>query len=515
MHDAFAFMGPGSRPGREGGGGFLMSRLGVSRRTLLGGGLAVAGAALLSARGFAKGPAAAKGPPERALKPATGEKQVSLVAAERGAKLLGADGPESRLWTYGDDLFRLVRLTQGETLAVDFENRLPEHTSIHWHGLRIPNDQDGVPYVTQPPVRPGERHAYRFTPPDAGTFWFHPHCDTVSQLGRGLAGVMVVDGDETKPYDADVVVVLKDWRLDEATGGWLPFATTRGELRAGTFGTVRTANGERAPTIPLPAGGDCRLRLLNLDSTRVGDLSFDGLEAAVVAIDGNAVAPFPLTDWRLGPAMRLDVVVRAPAPGKTGTLVDYFAAKPVTLATFRGEGEARPARDFDPAPLTRNPIPEPKLKGADRLSFAFATASGGKAKLAAAAEGGSALEQALLDSLCSASTVNWSINRESWPAGDHSQVPPPLFTLREGRTYVAELSNETPHVHPIHLHGFTFKVLKSTRAGTPVHYADTVLLTPNDRITIAFVADRPGDWMVHCHLIEHQETGMMGYLKVV
>ena len=492
-----------------------MSRIQPSRRTLLGGGLAVAGAALLSARGFAKGPAAKPLPP-RTLKPATGDKPVSLVAAERPARLLGANDPESRLWTYGDDLFRLVRLAQGETLAIDFENRLPEHTSIHWHGLRIPNDQDGVPYLTQPPVKPGERHVYRFTPPDAGTFWFHPHCDTVSQLGRGLAGVMIVDGDETRPYDADLVLVLKDWRLDEATGEWLPFTTTRGMLRAGTFGTVRTANGEQAPTIKLPAGGDCRLRILNLDSTRVGDLSFDGMDAAIVAIDGTPVSPFPLTDWRLGPAMRLDVVVRAPASGATGALVDYFSAKPVTLASFIGDGEAKPARDFDPAPLSRGDIPEPKLKGAGKLSFAFATASGGKSKLAAAAEGGDALDQALLDSLCASETVNWSINRESWPAGDHSRVPPPLFTLQNGRSYVAELSNETPHVHPIHLHGFTFKVLKSTRDdGAPVHFADTVLLTPNDRITIAFVADRPGDWMVHCHLIEHQETGMMGYVKVV
>lgn len=493
-----------------------MIRRAISRRTLLGGGLAVAGAAVLSARGFAKG-AAPKPAPARTMKPASGERAVSLVAAERPARLLGPQGPESRLWTYGDDLFRLVRLKQGETLAIDFENRLPEHTSIHWHGLRIPNDQDGVPYVTQPPVKPGERHAYRFTPPDAGTFWFHPHCDTVSQLGRGLAGVMIVEGDETAPYDADLVLVLKDWRLDEQSGGWLPFSTTRGELRAGTFGTVRTVNGAQGPTIPLPAGGDCRLRLLNLDSTRVGDLSFEGMEAAVVAIDGNAVAPFPLTDWRLGPAMRLDVVVRAPAPGATGRLVDYFSAKPVTLATFSGEGEgaARPAAAFDPAPLTRNPIPEPKLKGAEQLSFAFATASGGKAKLALSGEGGDALSQALLDSLCAAQKTNWSINRESWPDGGHSSVPPPLFTLKQGRSYVAELTNETPHVHPIHLHGFTFKVLEQTRAGTPEHYADTVLLTPNDRITIAFVADRPGDWMVHCHLIEHQETGMMGYVKVV
>lgn len=482
-----------------------------SRRTVLGGGLAVAGVALLSGRGQAK-PATL---PARALGPASGERKLSLVAAERSARLLGADKPATPVWSYGDRLFDVIRIRQGETLAVDLENRLPEHTAIHWHGLRIPNDQDGVPYVTQAPVRPGEHHAYRFTPPDTGTFWFHPHCNTVAQLGRGLANVLIVEGDETKGYDADLVLTLKDWRIDEATGEFIAFTTPRGEMRAGTFGTVRTVNGERAPTLKVPAGGDVRLRLLNLDSTRVGDIGVDGMEAAVVAIDGNPIAPFPLHDWRLGPAMRLDIVVRAPAQGQEARLMDYFAAEPVVLATLVGEGETRKRRAFDPAPLSRSAIPEPKIRGAEKLSFAFATASTQKTQLAVAADGGDPLAAALLDSLCAASATNWSINREAWPAGDHSRLPKPLALMRTGRSYVAELSNETPHVHPIHLHGFTFKVLKSSKRDLPVHFADTVLLTPDERITIAFVADRPGDWMIHCHLIEHQETGMMGYLKVV
>jgi len=482
----------------------------ITRRALLGGGLAVAGVVALGRRSDAK-PAPL---PPRTRAETPGERRLSLVAAERRARLLGPDGPDSAVWTYGERLFDVVRIAQGETLAVELENRLPEHTAIHWHGLRIPNDQDGVPYITQPPVRPGERHSYRFTPPDTGTFWFHPHCDTVAQLGRGLAGVLIVEGDETAPYDADLALVLKDWRLDEATGGYLPFMTQRGALRAGTFGTVRTVNGETAPRIAVPAGGDVRLRLLNLDSTRVGDIGVDGGEAAVIAIDGNPIAPFPLKDWRLGPAMRLDLVVRAPAAGGEVRLMDYFAAEPVVLATLAGEGEPARRKAFDPAPLTRSAIPEPRMKGAERLTFAFATASKQKSALAVSADDGDPLAAAMLDSLCAASTVNWSINREAWPAGDHSQVPKPLALLREGRTYVAELSNETPHVHPIHLHGFTFKVLGSTKRDLPVHFADTVLLTPNERITIAFVADRPGDWMIHCHLIEHQETGMMGYLKV-
>ena len=483
----------------------------LSRRAAIAGGLAVAGVAMLSARSFAKPRKPASLPP-RIAAPAIGERRVSLVAAERSAKLLGAEGPATPVWSYADDLFHLVRMRLGETFVADVENRLPEHTAVHWHGLRIPNDQDGVPYVTQPPILPGETRGYRFTPPDAGTFWFHPHCNTVAQLGRGLAGVLIVEGDETVPYDADLVLVLKDWRIDETTGGFVEFSTARGALRAGTFGTLRTVNGGPAPRLELPSGGDARLRLLNLDSTRIGDLGIEGAEAAVIAVDGNPVAPFPFKEWRLGPAMRIDLVVRAPKEGAEARLMDYFAAEPVLLATLAGRGDGK-ATAFEPAPLTCAAIPEPVIKGAERLNFAFATASDKKAALAVSAED-DPLSKALLDSLCAAEKTNWTINREAWPEGGHSRVPRPLALLKTGRSYLAELSNETPHVHPIHLHGMTFKVLRSTRRDLPVHFADTVLLTPKERITIAFVADRPGDWMIHCHLIEHQESGMMGYLKV-
>ena len=89
-----------------------------------------------------------------------------------------------------------------------------------------------------------------------------------------------------------------------------------------------------------------------------------------------------------------------------------------------------------------------------------------------------------------------------------------IATLTRGRSYVFELSNVTPHMHPIHIHGHTFKFLRSNKRDLPVHHADTILLQPKERVEVAFVADNPGDWMFHCHIIEHQETGMMSYLRV-
>ncbi len=467
-------------------------------------GMAGFGAAALTLR--------ARGAGAGAMASGGSERRLALVASEREAVLLGPGRPASRVWSFGEEFLPVVRMRRGERLVASLENRLAEHTTIHWHGVRVPNAQDGVPYVTQPPVEPGQSFTYDFVPPDTGTFFFHPHCNTIVQLGRGLAGVLVVEGDETRPYDADLVLALKDWRLAE-DGGWLPFTSPAAAARAGTFGTVRTVNAQIAPRIPVPAGGDIRLRILNLDPTRIGQLGIESAEAAVVAIDGMGLSPFPLDTWRLGPAMRIDVVIRAPAPGETATLVDYFAPEPVTLATLVGAGQppARRRKGFDPAPLLRNDLPVPEVKSAEKLRFAFASASGGLARIAAE---GDALATALLDSLCTAEVTNWSINKRSWASRDHANLPAPLAELAVGLSYVAELSNETPHPHPIHMHGMMFRVLGSSTRKLPDCYCDTVLLTPKERLTIAFRPDAPGDWMFHCHLIEHQETGMMGFLRV-
>ena len=416
------------------------------------------------------------------------------------------------MWTLSDGAWPpVVRLKLGQRLEASLENRLSregEHTSIHWHGIRLPNDQDGVPYLTQKPVLPDERFAYSFVPPDTGTFFFHPHCNTVEQLGRGMAGVLIVEGDETEPYDADVPIVIRDWRIDEAGDSFLPFLTQEGAGNAGTFGTIRSANGEINPEILLPAVGDCRLRLINLDNTRVMEIGVEDAEAAIVAIDGIALAPMPLKSWRLGPAMRADIIVRAPADGETVRLVDYFAPEPVPIVRLTGHGEAKRAKPFDPAPLRAGRIASPDLDNAEKMPFTFSATATNDALAEATAEG------LLIDSLCASSGTFWAINKRVWPAGDHSRIPAPLATLARGKSYRFELQNLTPHQHPIHIHGYSFLVLKSNRRDLPVHHADTVLLQPKERIEVAFVADNPGDWMLHCHIVEHQETGMMGYIRV-
>ena len=354
--------------------------------------------------------------------------------------------------------------------------------------------------------RPGRATAIVFLPPDTGTFWFHTHCNTVEQLGRGLMGVLIVEGDTTAPYDADEVIVLRDWRIDGEAGAFLDFTTRRGAHRAGTFGTVRSANGMIDAAIDLPGNGDCRLRLLNADPTRIMDVAVDGAEAAVLAIDGIAVPPFALEAWPLGPGMRLDLLVRAPSGGASARLVDRRAPEAPTLARLVGSGPDGKARPFDPLPLRASRIPEPDLAAADELAFTFAAGDVASADDPLAAD--------LLGSLCLASEEYWTINGKSWPGRDHQRLPPPLARLERDRSYVFTLKNATQLLHPIHVHGHSFKVLGSNRRSLPVHHVDTMLLLPDEEVRVAFVADNPGKWMFHCHVIEHQEAGMMAYVEV-
>ena len=439
---------------------------------------------------------------------------MTLVVQERALKLAGSTGA-TPAWLYGDSLFPVYRMRAGEMLDVTLVNKLKEHTSIHWHGVRGPNAMDGVPYVTQMPVQPGESFTYRFAPPDPGTFFFHPHCNTATQLGRGLAGVLIVDG-ESGGFVDDIVCVLKDWRVAK-DGSFLPFITPDGAARGGTYGALRTVNGQLAPEIAVPASADVRIRVLNVDSTRVSDIGIQGADARIVAIDGNALMPFALDTWRLGPAMRIDLALRTPAAGGKVELIDYFAQEPVRLATFVAQGAPRQAPAESAAGLDSAKLQEPDLDNAERHELklsASATASDyADVPAPIILPGGAKID--FLDTLCSTARTLWAIDGKPWPQNGHQHLPPPLLTFARGSTARIELTNTTPHVHPMHLHGHSFKVLSASKLKRPQHWADTVLVLPEERVEIAFVADNPGNWMIHCHIIEHQDTGMMAWFRVV
>ncbi len=484
----------------------------LTRRKLVAGGVILGGAVLAGALNWRRAYNRKLGPP---LKLIPGKTQpLQLTVAERPTALPCFGGHTLPMWSFADGTWPpVIRLRLGERLNVMLENRLPradEYTSIHWHGLRLPNNQDGVPYLVQKPVLPGEKFHYNFMPPDTGTFFFHTHCNTAEQLGRGLQGVVIIDGDITEPYDTDIVLFIRDWQVDLATGQWNPFVTLRGAGRAGTYGPVRSVNGAVNPEFKLPASGDCRLRLINGDPTRVMKISIEDGEAAILAIDGFAVQPLPFSDWSLGPAMRIDLVLRAPETGKIARLIDQSMSGRVELAHFTSIGEPLSTSDFDPAPLHAVRISEPDLDTATHLDFTFERTDEGQILAALADDGlGGAL-----GALCVSSHGFWAINDRRWPDHDHAQLPPPLALLDRGQSYVFTLRNKSPFTHPIHIHGHTFKLISSDKLTRPEHHTDTLLLLPDETAEVAFVADNPGNWMFHCHIVEHQENGMMGYLRV-
>ena len=469
----------------------------------------------LSRRSLLRG--AAAGCAAAAL-PAVGDDGFELVAAPRPHAILPPPAGATPCWTYNAG-GPVLRAREGQPFRARLVNHLPEHTSIHWHGIRLPNPMDGVPWLTQRPAFPGESFDYLFSPPDAGTFFFHPHCNSVEQLGRGMFGVLIVDEAEPPDFAADVILACRDWNIDP-TGRFLPLSTSAGASKAGTFGDVHTVNGQLDPVFELPAGGWARLRVMNLDMSRIMAVSVMEAEAWVIATDGIPTEPFPLKDWMLGPAMRIDVAVRVPdTPGAEFRLVNNFSAALWVIARGRAVGTPMRGVAAGPPRLPAGRVPEPDLTTATELRLDFSASVGQPGRLVDPNERDAI--RALLppgaavgDSLCLVEQTFWAINKTPWQGQREGDNPPPLFQLDRGRSYVLELVNATPHMHPIHIHGHSFKVLKSSKGDIRQHIADTALVRPKERLTVAFVADNPGDWMLHCHIIEHQETGMMGYLRV-
>lgn len=491
----------------------------LTRRALLAGGTAAAGLAL-SPSALGKMPTSVD-----TLPPDAPVRKLSLRAGEQSYPLLGPGKPATRgVCTYNATPFLTWRMPRGSRLDVDFENALPDPTTVHWHGIRVPYLSDGVAPITQRVVPPGGRFSYNVPLPDAGFYFFHPHCDETGQVGRGLVALLIVEDEAEKavPFDAEHVIIVKDWRLGE-DGQWLAMSTDEGASTAGTFGTVRATNGSVVPPrVEVPANGDIRVRTIVADSTRVIDFGCDTDEAAMIAVDGQALAPVALDSlpdgiWRMGPAMRLDVHVRMPEAGKEVHIYDYRSAEPYLLTTLVAVDNAqirgKPKRPFKPLALPPPEVPLPDVARAEKLDF-LVQVSAGPTIIAPSLPADDPLSKALVNSLCVGNRTHWAISRTSWATGEALRLPPPLEVLKDGQSYVISMTNVTKHVHPMHLHGHVFRVLSSSKKKSmPQYLADTVMTEPNETVEIAFRATS-GNWVFHCHILEHMDTGLMGWFQV-
>lgn len=423
-----------------------------------------------------------------AAQPAPGGKVVTVDLEASEVEWEFARGRWTRAWGYNGQVpGPVIEARVGDVLEVRLTNSLLESTMIHWHGLRLPAPMDGTENV-QRPVAPGETYTYRFALPDAGTFWYHPHIDETIQLERGLYGVLIVHGPDEPQLDAERVLVLDDVALDrrgqiKPPGGFI-------ERHDGREGSTRLVNGRKEPELTMAAGQIERWRVVNASSARYVRLSIGGAPFQILGTDGGLLtSPFTTTELLLAPADRADLAVGPFGEGESlpvealrhyrGTVRIARSEKVATLHV----GKAAPSKAVIPEhlrhiePLVTGPVAATREV---HLGFKMTVKRG----------------------------VDFVINRES-----HHRAEP----VRVGELQIWDIVNGTAMDHPFHLHGFFFQVLEVN--GMPPEYLsweDTINIPPLGRVRIAWMPDdRPGEWMYHCHILEHHAGGMMAHFEVV
>jgi FtsP/CotA-like multicopper oxidase with cupredoxin domain len=437
-------------------------------------------------------------------------RDFKLVTAPTRARLVGAKDSETAVLAFNGTVpGPEIRVRQGDRVRIAVENQLAEETTVHFHGIRLPNAMDGVPHLTQRPIAPGETFVYEFDVPDAGTYWYHPHINSAAQVGRGLSGAFIVEEREPIRVDRELTWVLSDWRLLPDAQISDDFGNRHDMAHNGRVGNTVTINGRVPGALSVRSGERIRLRLINAANARIFGLKFTGHQPMVIAYDGHPVTPHAPAEGAvvLGPAMRMDLILDMTGkPGERFQVVDdFYRSLAYRLVDLAYDGELlRQGPLESPIQLPANTMPEPDVTSAERHNVAF---NGGMMGMMMMRERGIGIS--MMDMMHTGKI--WFINGVAMLG----HVMEPMLTLTRGRSYVLAMSNETMWHHPMHLHGHAFRVI--SRNGAPTRHRewqDTVLVAPRERIEIVFVADNPGDWMFHCHILEHQESGMMGVIKV-
>jgi FtsP/CotA-like multicopper oxidase with cupredoxin domain len=416
---------------------------------------------------------------------------VAVTLRASASRLEVAPGISSVFNVYSQSLpGPLIRAQRGDTLRVHFENALDEPTSVHWHGVRVPNAMDGVPEVTQPLVAPHATFDYVFQLPDAGLFWYHPHYDSVNGLGSGLYGALLVR-DPAEPDDIgdEVVLVLSDANLDDSGTSQASDVAT---ILAGREGATLLVNGRVYPTLRATQGRRQRWRVLNAARSRYFKLGLSGHSFLQIGSDGGlSESAIEVQEPLIVPGERLDLVLTP--TGEPGTSIDLLSvthSRGLPLAASSAQALLRV--DFVAGP-TSNSTTLPELSTNARAIDA-AGASLVNIALTASAENGE---------------VRMGIN--DVPFGESDALRAKVL-----QTQVWVVENKTPYSHPFHLHGFFFQPLDdSDQPLHPITQKDTLELPPlsTRRLAVSY-DDRPGMWMFHCHILDHAEAGMMGMVHV-
>jgi FtsP/CotA-like multicopper oxidase with cupredoxin domain len=420
---------------------------------------------------------------------------VEIDLEARVADLEMVAGTRTPVWTYNGGLpGPLIRARRGDRLIVHFSNKLPQSTTVHWHGVQVPIEMDGVPGISQPPVEPGGSFTYDFVVPDAGLFWYHPHVMSAAQVGFGLYGALLVeDPDELAGVDDELVLVLSDIAVDD--DGTLHAADSGGILGAllGREGNLVLVNGRVRPTLTVRDRALQRWRIVNTAKSRYFELVLGELQPfELIGVDGglleHSVQRFTLV---LGPGERADVLV-APrvGAGESMTLITRAYDRgfgstefrlPEDLITIRGA--QLPAAPDVVMPKVRREIPAMTAEGATPIALELVMT---KAQGMAGFEirGG----------------PFWRKSAVRAAVGDKQ-----LWTI----------TNKAVWAHPIHLHGFFFQEVDEKGVPlSPRAWKDTIHVPAEATRRFLVKFDRRGSWMYHCHILDHAEAGLMSTVDV-
>ncbi|MBM7415776.1 FtsP/CotA-like multicopper oxidase with cupredoxin domain [Rhodococcus sp. PvP016] len=506
-------------------------------------GAGVAGLGALGVAGCSSSSGAASGASEKLdyIKPGDPE----IAAAERARRSTGrtvtyalAAGPATvdlggRLvdtWSYGvGAVAPELRMSAGDTLSASVTNGVSADTSIHWHGIRIRNDMDGVPPVTQPAIASGTTFDYSFIAPDPGTYWYHSHSGL--QADRGLFGALVVeDPDDATGVDVDAVLVIDDWVDGMGTTPDAVMAALNPALSGGHAGhggaampapvgadeaaiaTAMTTAGHgdsavlggmtqhiaypmhlingRPPNDPAvieaAPGARVRLRLINAGAETPYRFAVAGHRLTVVAVDGFDVVPTETDCVLVGMAQRYDVVVTL-ASG-AWPVVAAVEGRPGYASTILRSTDAAPLSNPDVGgsipELSGQLVLESDLRPSEKVLLADRTPD----------------REYQVDLLQAGDRYVWAM-----AGADAGKL-----VMRQGERIRITMNNTSTMWHPMHTHGHTFAV--PDYGGLR---RDTVNVLPGTSLAIDFDADNPGEWMFHCHNAYHFEAGMTANLMYV
>lgn len=414
-----------------------------------------------------------------------------------------APGLRTEAWAYGGSVPGTPIVARvGERLTIRATNRLKERTNIHWHGLVVPNAQDGPGVV----IEPGETFTYSFAAPEAGTYWYHPHYRPVlDQLDRGLAAPFIVLSPEDGRYTGDLVLLLDDWYLD-ARGRRLEGAAPGAMERFGNLETVNGKTGAAIEPLRLVSGGLYKLRFISASTASVHTLRVSGHVFRITHLDGHPLAePYESESLTLAPGERVDAELAA--VGKPGSSFAIESDRPelgIRIPLIYGGAAQAPLRSpFVPARAGA----DPKL---------LARAPDHVLRVASAAEPAPSADMGMMamPGMDMAGSGRWLINGAAYP--DTKPLVVPVGVPVKLRIFNDDPADDAEHRmdHPMHVHGAVFQVLAVNGSPLPVPLSkDTVPVPAGGFVDVAIVMAEAGTWMFHCHVIDHEDGGMLTVIQ--